>query len=129
VFSNGLLALLLVDRGRADEAEPCFRAALETEPALAEAAHSLALLLADTRPEQALAFCRQAAALRPDEPRYAYSLARLLRRNEDLTGAAGILRRLLEQSPGHEQARRLLADVEAEIAQQSSKPGSPSQRP
>ena len=113
--ANYNLGLLLADLKRGAEAERCFRTALTTDPAFAEAAYSLALLLPEVQLEEAIALCGKAVELRPDQARYSYTLADLLRRHGDLHAAATVLRRLLRRYPNDSEAKTLLAAIEAEI--------------
>ena len=64
------LGLVLAEQGHTGEAAEALRAAFTLEPTLAEAAYNLGLLLLATDPDQARDALRQAAALRPDNPKY-----------------------------------------------------------
>jgi tetratricopeptide (TPR) repeat protein len=75
VAANLNLALLLGERGRMPEAEQAFRRVLKSDPQSAVAAYNLGVLLAKDQPAESLEWCRKAAALRPREIRYAYTLA------------------------------------------------------
>lgn len=108
---NFNLGLLLLGKNQAGAAERCFRTALNSDPGFAAAAYELATLLADTRPDEAITFCRRAAELRPDDARYAFSLAWHLQRRGDRTEAAAVLRQLLELHPDHADARALLRAI------------------
>jgi tetratricopeptide (TPR) repeat protein len=91
VAANLNLALLLGERGRLGEAEAAFRAVLKSEPRSATAAYNLGVLLARDRPDESLAWCRTAAQLRPQEPKYAYTLAFYLQQRGDTAEAIGTL--------------------------------------
>ncbi|MYL85019.1 ammonia-forming cytochrome c nitrite reductase subunit c552 [Desulfovibrio aerotolerans] len=65
------LGLVLAQRGQAGEAAEALRAAFTLDATLAEAAYNLGLLLRATDPAEARELLRQAAALRPDNPKYA----------------------------------------------------------
>ncbi|MCW5981011.1 MAG: ammonia-forming cytochrome c nitrite reductase subunit c552 [Bryobacteraceae bacterium] len=107
------LGLLLGEEGRPREAKQALRAALNAEPTMAAAAYNLCILEAPDNPGAALALCRQAAGLRPEEPRYAYTLAFYLHRNGNAAEAAAVLRNLLGRHPAHQDGRRLLMEIEA----------------
>jgi len=107
------LALLLAEEGKRDEAERMLRAALAADPRMAAAAFNLAVLVGERRPSEAVALARKAAALRPDEPRYAWTLAFFQSRSGDLRGAAQTLEALLRKHPEHDDAVHLLAEVYA----------------
>jgi len=107
------LGLLLAERGEAAEAEAALRAALAADPRLAPAAFNLAVLVGEQRPVEAVALARQAATLRPDDPRYAWTLAFYLQRSGDLRGAEATLDALLRAHPEYADAYGLLAEVYA----------------
>ena len=107
------LGLLLAEQGQLDEAERMLRAALEADPQLAPAAYNLAVMVGERRPAEAVALARKAAALRPDVPRYATTLAFYQVRSDDLGGAADTLEALIRAHPDHAEAYALLADVYA----------------
>ncbi len=115
--ANFNLGLLLAEQGRTDLAEDCLRTALSTDPQFAEAAYNLGILLADTRLDETIIFCRKAAELRPDQARYAYTLALYLRQSGNLDAAADVLRRLLERQPNHVGAKALLVTIGRETAE------------
>ena len=64
------LGLVLAQRGQTGEAAEALRAAFTLDATLAEAAYNLGLLLRATDPVEARELLRQAAALRPDNPKY-----------------------------------------------------------
>jgi Flp pilus assembly protein TadD len=105
------LGLLLAEAGRRDEAEKALREALAADPGLAAAAFNLAVLVAPTRLPEALRLARQAAALRPEEARYAWTLAFYQSRSGDLKGAEATLEALLRAHPEQADARGLLHEV------------------
>ncbi len=105
------LGILLAEHGRAVEAETCLRTALRSDPDLAEAAYNLAVLLADRNLPESLTLCRKAAALRPNEARYAYTLAYYLWKGKDPEGAIGVLRPLLQRQPDYADALMLLGSI------------------
>jgi tetratricopeptide (TPR) repeat protein len=105
------LGLLLAEKGKSDDAERLLRAALRADPMMANAAYNLAVLVAERRPAEALELSRRAAESRPDEPRYAWTLAYYQARTGDRAGAARTLEELLRRFPGHADAALLLADV------------------
>ncbi len=107
-FNLGLLEAETQDRPRAEEH---LRRALETDPQMAPAAYNLCVLLAESRPGEALELCRRAAALRPREPRYAWTEAYYLARRGDARGAEAVLEDLLRRQPGFADATLLLAEV------------------
>ena len=105
------LGLLLAQEGKTAEAERLLRAALKADPGMAGAAYNLAVLVAARRPAEALALSRRAAQARPDEPKYAWTMAYYQARTGDRSGARRTLEDLLRRFPGHADAILLLADV------------------
>jgi tetratricopeptide (TPR) repeat protein len=105
------LGLLLAEEGKTTEAERSLRAALKADPGMASAAYNLAVLIAARRPAEALALSRRAAESRPDEPKYAWTMAYYQARTGDRPGARRTLEGLLQRFPGHTDATLLLADV------------------
>jgi predicted CXXCH cytochrome family protein len=69
------LGLVLAEDGKLDEAEAALRASLAADPTRASALYNLATLIAKRRPDEAVSLFRRAAALSPNEPRYASALA------------------------------------------------------
>ncbi|MBN1421311.1 MAG: tetratricopeptide repeat protein, partial [Planctomycetes bacterium] len=106
------LGLLLAERGSPDGAETQLRAALKADPTLAAAAYNLAVLLAEKDIGEAVEWCRRAAGLRPDEPRYAYTLAFYLHHAGDDAEARRVLVDLLAVDPDSADARALLERIE-----------------
>jgi Tfp pilus assembly protein PilF len=105
------LGLLLAEEGKTAEAERVLRSALKADPTLAAAAYNLAVLVAPHRPAEAVELSRKAAEVRPDEPRYAWTLAYFQDRAGDRPGAVRTLEDLLRRHPGHADAILLLADI------------------
>jgi Flp pilus assembly protein TadD len=105
------LGMLLAEMERLPEAERAFRAAFEYDSKSAQAAFNLGVLLAKEHPEEALAWSRRAAELRPREPRYAYTLAFFQNQQGKLTEAAQTLEELVRQSTSHADAYALLVQI------------------
>jgi Flp pilus assembly protein TadD len=107
------LGLLLAERGDRAGAEGMLRAALKADPLLAPAAFNLAVLVGERSPAEAVTLARRAAELRPDDARYAWTLAYYQARAGQREAAVATLRALLAARPDHAEARALLADLEA----------------
>jgi tetratricopeptide (TPR) repeat protein len=105
------LGLLLAEEGMTAEAEAALRAALKADPGMAAAAYNLAVLVAPKNLAEAVELSRQAAALRPEEPRYAFTLAFYQRQKGEVAGATGTLQELLRRSPAYGEAYLLLGDL------------------
>jgi Flp pilus assembly protein TadD len=105
------LGLLLAEAGRRGEAEKALREALSADPTMAAAAFNLAVLVAEQRLPEALALAKRAATLRPEQPRYAWTLAFYQTRSGDQRAAEATLEALLSSHPDHADALGLLVEV------------------
>ena len=94
--ANFNLGLLMAGKGDVATGEQHLRTALKTDPKLAEAAYNLGVLLSANRMTEAIQWCRKAVELRPDSPKYAYTLAFFLHRTGDAAGAVRILSHMIE---------------------------------
>jgi len=113
------LGLLKAEENRVKEAERELKEAFRLDPNLAAAAYNLCIITAKDRPAEALSWCRKAAALNPQEPRYAYTLAFYLKEQKDLQGAEATLKGLLARQPGFVDGHLLLAQI---YVQQGARP-------
>lgn len=111
--ANFNLGLLLGEQGRAEEAKEALRRAWDADPTLAAAAYNLCVLEAEGNPGAALAWCRQAASARPQEPKYAYTLAFYLSRHGDLKEAESVLGGLIRRHPHYTDGYLLLGQIYA----------------
>jgi tetratricopeptide (TPR) repeat protein len=109
--ANLNLGLLKAEEGDLAAAEKHLRAALKADPQMAQAAYNLSVILSTDRPDEALAFCRKAAEIRPDQPRYAYTLAFFQQQKGDLDTAAGVLDGLITGYPAYADAYVLLGGI------------------
>ncbi len=105
------LGLLLAEEGKTPEAESALRAALKADPQMASAAYNLAVLVASKNLAEALALSRRAAELRPEEARYAFTLAFYQRQRGDAAAAVATLQQLLQRHPAYGEAYLLLAEL------------------
>jgi tetratricopeptide (TPR) repeat protein len=109
--ANFNLGLLLGEEGRLEEAERALRLALKGDPGMAAAAYNLGVIVAKENLDEALLWCRKAHELRPDDPKYAHTLAFYLREKGDTQGAIQVLRETIRRQPGYLDSYLLLADV------------------
>ncbi|MCL4502694.1 MAG: tetratricopeptide repeat protein [Deltaproteobacteria bacterium] len=105
------LGLLKAEQDRGKEAERELREAFRLDPKMAQAAYNLCILTVKDRPEEALSWCRKAAELNPQEPKYAYTLAFYQKEQGDLKGAVATLQDLITQRPGFADGYILLAEI------------------
>ena len=101
-------------RGRAKEAQPCFRAAIKAKPNLAAAWFNLGLSLGNepSRTECIAAF-REAIRLQPGLMEACLGLAIALRADNQPQLAAAELHRALELQPEESMRQKLLAQLKA----------------
>jgi predicted Zn-dependent protease len=92
-------------------AEKYLKAALKADPRMAQAAYNLCIITAKDRINEAVTWCQKAAELRPQEPRYAYTLAFYLQQKGDSKGAATVLEGLISRVSAYGDAYLLLGDV------------------
>ncbi len=109
--ANFNLALLVAEKGDKREAEKCLRTALKTHPQFAEAAYNLGVLLAGDRIAEAVAWCDKAHQLRPNDPKYAYTLAWFLNQCGDCDGAIQTLEPIVNRGAVYPAAYSLLAAI------------------
>jgi tetratricopeptide (TPR) repeat protein len=112
------LGLLKAEQKDSKQDEQYLRAAFQADPQMAQAAYNLCVLLSADHPEEAIGFCRKAAELRPDDPRYAFTLAFYLYKKGENQQAVKELDALLEKHPNYRDAQML----KREIADSKSRP-------
>jgi tetratricopeptide (TPR) repeat protein len=113
------LGLLRAEQKRGREAERELRKAFRLDPRMAAAAYNLCILSAKTHPQEALSWCRKAAELNPQEPKYAYTLAFYQKEQGDLKTAAATLQDFLPRRPVFADGYLLLAEI---FLQQGERP-------
>ncbi|MCB9850872.1 MAG: ammonia-forming cytochrome c nitrite reductase subunit c552 [Phycisphaerales bacterium] len=106
--ANLNLGLLLAEAGRLPEAEATLRTACAADPNSAVAAYNLGVLMVETQPDEALEWCQRAAALRTDDPRYAYTLAFYQQRMGRTDDARATLQDIISRHPSCAEAHALL---------------------
>ncbi|HSW44405.1 MAG TPA: tetratricopeptide repeat protein [Phycisphaerae bacterium] len=109
--ANLNLGLLMAEMRQSDEAEKALRAALKADPRLAVAAYNLGILLSADRIDEAIDFCRKAAELQPNEPKYAYTAAFFQYQNGDAEAAARTLQPLVDRQMNYPDAYALLGQI------------------
>ena len=85
--------------------------AFKTDPQMAQAAYNLCIITAKDRIDEAVTWCRKASDLRPEEPKYAYTLAYYLDQKGESAQAVRILKSLIEKYPGYKDAEMLLEEI------------------
>ncbi|MCU0785584.1 MAG: tetratricopeptide repeat protein [Verrucomicrobia bacterium] len=100
--ANLNLGMLLAEMGKLSGAEQAFRAAFQANPQSAQAAYNLGVLLSKAHSEEALDWCRRAAALGPDNPQYGYTYAFYLHQAGRSDLALQAIRSVRKRHPAHE---------------------------
>ena len=105
------MGLLKAEQNNLQEAESYLRKAFQEDPSMAQAAYNLSIITAQDRIKEAVEWGRKAKALRPREPKYAYTLAYYENQSGDRDAAAKILQDLLTEYPGYADAFMLLGFI------------------
>jgi tetratricopeptide (TPR) repeat protein len=106
--ANFNLGLLMAELGRMEEAEHALMTAFMADAQMAPAAYNLCVILAKDRIDEAIGFCRKAHEIRPDNPKFAYTLAFYLNQKGDRDEAIKTLKAIVEKYPEHKDAAMLL---------------------
>jgi Flp pilus assembly protein TadD len=109
--ANFNMGLLKAEKEDFQAAEKYLQIAFRSDPQMAQAAYNLCLITAKDRTSEAVTWCRKASALRPQEPKYAYTLAFYLDQKGQRAEAVRILKGLLEKYPQYKDAERLLDEI------------------
>jgi tetratricopeptide (TPR) repeat protein len=108
------LGLLLAEQKRYPEAADALRTTLDLDPTSAVAAYNLCVLLSAERMDEAIAYCRQAAASRPADPKYAFGVAYFERNAGNPDAALETLQDLTKAHPNFPDAYILLGEIHEE---------------
>jgi len=109
--ANFNMGLLKAEQNDMKGAEQYLKKALKADPQMAQAAYNLCVITSTDRIDEAVTWCRTAAELRPQDPRYAYTLAFYLNRKGDRDEAVRTLKAILEKYPGYKDAEMLLGEI------------------
>ena len=109
--ANFNMGLLKAEQNDLPKAEQYLRAALKEDPTLAVAAYNLCVITSKDRINEAVSFCKKAADLRPQEPKYAYTLAFYLNQKGDRDEAVRTLKAILVKYPDYKDAEMLLKEI------------------
>jgi tetratricopeptide (TPR) repeat protein len=105
---NFNLGLLLAEKNKTEEAERLLLKALENDPQMAAAAYNLAIMVSQRDLVEAVKWCREAVELRPDEPKYIYTLAFYLNQRGKFGESSRLLQTLVRKHPDYIDAYPLL---------------------
>jgi tetratricopeptide (TPR) repeat protein len=109
--ANFNMGLLKAEQNDLKGAEKYLKSALKYDPQMAQAAYNLCVITSKDRINEAVSYCKKAAELRPQEPRYAYTLAFYLNQRGDRNEAVKTLQALTEKYPGYKEAEMLLGEI------------------
>ncbi len=109
--ANFNLGLLRGEQGRLPEAEVALRKALNADPQMAQAAYNLAIILANNNIDEAIEWCQKAQQLRPNEPKYAYTLAFYQRQKGNIGSAIELLQQIIRREPLYWDSYLLLGEL------------------
>ncbi len=109
--ANFNMGLLKAGQNEREAAETYLKTAFAADPQMAQAAYNLCIITAKDRLDEAVVWCRKASDLRPQEPKYAYTLAFYLNQQGDKDAAIKTLEALLVKVPQHKDAERLLKEI------------------
>lgn len=73
--ANCNMGLLKAEANDLIAAQRHLRAALKADPQMTQAAYNLCVFLSNDRLDEAMDFCKEAAGILPDRPRYPFTLA------------------------------------------------------
>jgi tetratricopeptide (TPR) repeat protein len=109
--ANFNMGLLKAEKNESKEAEKYLKKAIKADPQMAQAAYNLCIITAKDRISEAVTWCRKASDLRPQDPKYAYTLAFYLNQKGDKDGAIRILKPIVEKYPKYKDAGMLLEEI------------------
>ena len=109
--ANFNMGLLKAEENDPGQAEMYLKQAIKADPQMAQAAYNLCVLTAKDRISEAVTWCRKAAELRPQEPKYAFTLAYYLNQKGDKKEAVMTLKEIVNNYPGLKDAEMLLKEI------------------
>jgi len=109
--ANFNMGLLMAEKNELKTAEEYLKKALKDDPQMAQAAYNLCIITAKDRINEAVTWCGKAAELRPQEPKYTYTLAFFEQQKGDIDGAIKTLDALIARQPAYLDAYLLLAGI------------------
>jgi tetratricopeptide (TPR) repeat protein len=109
--ANFNMGLLKAEKKDSQAAEKYLKLAFQSNPQMAQAAYNLCIITATDRITEAVTWCRKASDLRPQDPKYAYTLAFYLDRKGEREEAVRTLKGLLQKHPQYKDAEMLLREI------------------
>ncbi len=109
--ANFNMGLLKAEENDPGGAEIHLRAAFKADPQMAQAAYNLCVITSKDRISEAVDWCRRATELRPQEPKYGFTLAFYLNQKGDREEAIRTLKEIVKKYPGFKDAEMLLQEI------------------
>jgi tetratricopeptide (TPR) repeat protein len=109
--ANFNMGLLNAEQGDRKGAERYLRQAWKADPQMGQAAYNLCIILSETKPDEAVGWCRKASEASPSNPKFAYSLAFYEIKKGDTDAAIGTLKSLIARNPDYPDAYVLLGEI------------------
>jgi tetratricopeptide (TPR) repeat protein len=109
--ANLNMGLLKAEKSERAQAEVYLKKAFQADPQMAQAAYNLCILTSKDRIDEALNWCRKATALRPQEPKYTFTLAFYLNQEGDTTAAIKLLNGMIVKYPLYADSYLLLGGI------------------
>ena len=109
--ANFNMGLLNAEKKDLKAAERYLKKAIKADPQMAQAAYNLCVIIAKDRISEAVTWCRKASDLRPQDPKYSYTLAFYLNQKGEKAGAIRILKPIVEKYPKYKEAEMLLKEI------------------
>jgi Tfp pilus assembly protein PilF len=109
--ANFNMGLVKAEKNDPKQAEKYLKRAITFDPQMAQAAYNLCIITAKDRIKEAVNWCRKAAELRPQDPKYAYTLAFYENQKGDRDGAVRTLKAILDTHPQYNDAEILLREI------------------
>jgi len=109
--ANFNMGLMKAEKNETVQAEKYLKKAISVDPQMAQAAFNLCIITSKDRINEAVTWCRKAAELRPQEPKYAFTLAFYLNQKGDRDEAIRTLQAIIEKYPGYRDAEALLKNI------------------
>jgi tetratricopeptide (TPR) repeat protein len=109
--ANFNMGLLKAEENDPGQAEMYLKQAIKADPQMAQAAYNLCIITSKDRISEAVDWCRKAVELRPQEPKYAFTLAFYLNQKGDRAEAVRTLKEIVRKYPGFKDAEMLLKEI------------------
>jgi len=109
--ANFNMGLVKAEQGDRKGAERYLRQAWKADPKMGEAAYNLCVMLSESKPKEAIGWCRKAHEARPSNPKYEYTLAYYERKKGDTKAAIQTLQNLIARNPDYPDAYMLLGEI------------------